>query len=65
MDLNSGPVPGATLGWSGNPRSSEASAGAVGRVEPRGSDVKVGISGKYPPPTEPFLSFGEASNGDC
>jgi hypothetical protein len=40
------------------------SADAVGSVESRGSDVKVGTSGKYPPPTEPFLSFGEASNGD-
>jgi hypothetical protein len=36
----------------------------VGRVESGTSDVKVGTSGKYPPPTEPFLSFGDCSKGD-
>jgi hypothetical protein len=34
-------------------------------VESRDWDVKVGTSGKYPPPTEPFLSFGgEGSRGE-
>jgi len=53
-------------GCCGRPRSRSkvSSGGAVGSVASRVSDVNVGTSGKYPPPTEPFLSLGEASNGE-
>ena len=36
----------------------------MGRVVSGTCPVNVGTSGKYPPPTDPFLSFGEASRGE-
>lgn len=36
----------------------------MGNVELADSEVNVGTSGKYPPPTEPFLPCGEGSRGE-
>jgi hypothetical protein len=36
----------------------------VESVESRDSEVNVGTSGKYPPPTDPVLSCGDCSSGD-
>lgn len=41
-----------------------SSAGAVAVILSCGSWVKVGTSGKYPPPTESFLPCGDGSSGD-
>ena len=50
---------------SGSPKLKVSSgADIVGMIGSGLSDVKVGTSGKYPPPNEPLRSLGDCSRGE-
>ena len=56
---------GLKVGCSGRSREGTSPSDAVGCGSSDDSEVKVGTSGKYPPPTEPLRSLGgDGSRGE-